>query len=256
MVIQSEFENRSTEEFTVNTLDNGVVIGELHQRENPSQQENERFNQLLDQNKDSIFVLESDPSNSDIFTEKNSPPTFMSQALEFAKKNNIQVEIMDDERISKDRYGIWQEAGTDFSQQDFEIINTIYIMRMGLNVHNISFEQVVNNIQNSEILDEGRKQTYFNSFSKYIRLLQSEDRDIKLENIDKLIHSYLKYDAICRERYYQKKIANIIENNPGRKIFAVFGKSHTQGISNTIEGSIYLTPLPSIAKMKWLMASI
>jgi len=42
---------------------------------------------LLDQNKDSIFVLESDPSNSDIFTEKNSPPTFMSQALEFAKKN-------------------------------------------------------------------------------------------------------------------------------------------------------------------------
>jgi len=47
-----------------------------------------------------------------------------------------------------------------------------------------------------------------------------------------------------------------MENNPGRKIFAVFGKSHTQGISNTIEGSIYLTPLPSIAKMKWLMASI
>jgi len=35
MVIQSEFENRSTEEFTVNTLDNGVVIGELHQREKP-----------------------------------------------------------------------------------------------------------------------------------------------------------------------------------------------------------------------------
>ena len=88
---------------------------------------------MLDQNKDSIFVLESDPSNSDIFTEKNSPPTFMSQALEFAKKNNIQVEIMDDERISKDRYGIWQEAGTDFSQQDFDIINAIYIMRMGLN---------------------------------------------------------------------------------------------------------------------------
>lgn len=88
------------------------------------------------------------------------------------------------------------------SQQDFDIINAIYIMRMGLNVHNISFEQVVNNIQNSDILDEGRKQTYFNSFSKYIKLLQiREDRDIKLENIDKLIHLNIKYDAICRERY-------------------------------------------------------
>jgi hypothetical protein len=69
-------------------------------------------------------------------------------------------------------------ASTNFSQQDFEIINTIYIMRMGLNIHNISFEKVVNNIKNSEILD------------------------------------------------------------PDRKIFAVLGKSHTQCISNTIEGSI------------------
>ncbi len=51
-------------------------------------------------------------------------------------------------------------------------------MRMGLNIHNISFEKVVNNIKNSEILD------------------------------------------------------------PDRKIFAVLGKSHTQCISNTIEGSI------------------
>ena len=259
MDIKSEFENSnesSPKEFTLDTLTRGVVIGELHQRENPSEKENERFNKILKENKDSIFVLESDPSDSDLFTEKNSPPTFMSQALEFAKKNNTQVEIMDDEKIKYNRYEVWKDAGSDLSQRDWDNITAVYIMRVGLNIHNTTFEQIVANVFNSQVLDESRKQTYLNSFSKYMRILQSEDRDIKLESIDKLVHSYIKYDAICRERYYQKKVANIIENNPDRKIFAVFGKSHTQGISNTIEGSIYPTPLPSIAKMKWLMGSI
>ena len=249
-------EQYTKDEFTLNNVNNGVVVGELHQRENPSQKEDERFNQILEENIDSIFILESDPSKSELFTNTQSPTTFMEKALQFAQENRNQMEIMDDERITKDRYGIWKEVGTDFSQRDFDTLNSIYMMRNGIQLHNQSFEQVVSNIQNSEILDEGRKQTYLNEFSKYIRLLQSEDRDSKLASIDKLVTSFFEYDAICRERYYQGKVAKIKEEKPDKKIFAVFGKSHTQGISKTIQDPTYRTPLPSIAKTKWLMGNI
>ncbi len=107
-----------------------------------------------------------------------------------------------------------------------------------------------------ELLSESKKQTYLNGFSKYIRLLQSEDREEKLEGVDKLIHSFIDYDSICREIYYQKKIAEIRKENPDKKIFTVFGKAHTDGISKTLQDSNYRTPLPSIAKMKWLMGCI
>lgn len=249
-------EESKSQEFTLTQLDNGVVIGELHQRENPSQSEDERFNQLLEENRNSIFILESDPTKSDLFTQKESPKTFVGKALQFAQENNSMVEIMDDERISKDRYGIWKEVGSDFSQKDFDILNAIYIMRTGIKVHNQTFEQVVSNIINSKILDEDRKQTYLNEFSKYIRILQSENKDSKLESVDKLVLSFIEYDAICRERYYQGKVAKIAEQNPDKKVFAIFGKSHTEGISKTIQDSNYRTPLPSIAKTKWLMGSL
>lgn len=252
----ANFEISSTSEFTITNVNNGLVIGELHQRENPSQKEKERFDQLLEENKDSTFILESNPSKSDLFTNTQSPKSFMEKALQFAQENRNQMEIMDDERITKDRYGIWKEVGTDFSQRDFDTLNSIYMMRNGIQLHNQSFEQVVSNIQNSEILDEGRKQTYLNEFSKYIRILQSEERDSKLASIDKLVTSFFEYDAICRERYYQGKVAKIKEEKPDKKIFAVFGKSHTQGISKTIQDPTYRTPLPSVAKTKWLMGNI
>lgn len=249
-------EQYTKDEFTLNNTINGLVIGELHQRENPSQKEEGRFDQLLEENKDSTFILESNPSKSDLFTNTQSPKSFMEKALQFAQENSNQMEIMDDERITKDRYGIWKEVGTDFSQRDFDTLNSIYMMRNGIQLHHQSFEQVVSNIQNSEILDEGRKQTYLNGFSKYIRILQSEERDSKLASIDKLVTSFFEYDAICRERYYQGKVAKIKEEKPDKKIFAVFGKSHTQGISKTIQDPTYRTPLPSIAKTKWLMGNI
>lgn len=259
MDISSETPNSEMEEpseFTLTNVNNCIVVGELHQRTNPSQKEDERFDQLLQENKDSVFILESDPGKSDLFSQTGSSKTFIGKALQFAKENNSHMEIMDDERITKDRYGIWEEVGSDFSQRDFDTLNSIYMMRNGIQLHHQSFEQVVSNIQNSEILDEGRKQTYLNGFSKYIRILQSEERDSKLASIDKLVTSFFEYDAICRERYYQGKVAKIKEEKPDKKIFAVFGKSHTQGISKTIQDPTYRTPLPSIAKTKWLMGNI
>lgn len=259
MDISSETPNSEMEEpseFTLTNVNNCIVVGELHQRTNPSQKEDERFDQLLQENKDSVFILESDPGKSDLFSQTGSSKTFIGEALQFAKENNSHMEIMDDERITKDRYGIWEEVDSDFSRSDFDSLNSMYIMRIGMQIHNQSFEDVVNNVNNSQLLDEERKQTYLNGFSKYIRILQSDERDKKLESIDKLVHSFIQYDAICRERYYQKKIVDIKNEQPEKKIFAVFGKSHTEGISKTLQDSNYRTPLPPIAKMKWLMGSI
>jgi len=259
MGIPSETQNpneNNNQEFTVNTVKNNIVIGELHLREKPSLEENERFNQLLEQNKDSIFVLEADPSKSDVFEDNQSSPTFMSQALKYSKEKNIRAEILDDEKISGNRYEIWKEAGSEFSQEEYDNIIAMYIMRVGIYKNNLSLKDVVSNVNNSEKLDAVRKQTYLNAFSRYMEILQSEKRDEKLKNIEGLILSYIDYDAVCRERNYQKKVGEIKDGNPDKKIFAVFGKSHTEGISKTLEDTNYRTQLLPVAKMKWLISSI
>ncbi len=244
-------ESTQENEFSVTKLDGTTVIGEKHLRENPSTKEDQRFKQILEKNKESIFVLESKPSQSSVFS--NSGNTFMSQTLKFGQENNNRMEIMDDERISKDRYGIWKEAGSDLTIEDFDSINSLYLMRQGLAIYNLSFEQIVSNVMNSEILDNSRKETYLNGFLRYTRYIQGENRKENLQKIDKLLSSFINYDSICREIYYQGKIDKIVKENPNKNILAVFGQSHFQGIAKTIQNNEYRTPLPSGAKIRWEM---
>jgi hypothetical protein len=253
---QNEINN--TQEFTVAQSTQGdtksTVVGELHQTENHSKEEEERLGQIFEENKDSLIILESDHSKSNVWTNTENKP--MAMTKRFAEENGNMLEIMDDDKIEFNRYEVWRNAQSNISEQEFDFMSSLHYVHTSIVNRNMSAQEVVTTIVNSNHLNETRKQTYLYGFNKYADLLSSPNKEENFKKISELIRSFYSYDGVCRERYYQDKIAHIKENNPNKDILAVFGKSHTEGILKTLEDSSYRTPLSAEAKLRWQITDL
>lgn len=241
---ETDVKDSISHEYTVEEVNGNHIVGELHIRVLNNPEDNTSYNKLLEENSDSIFVIESDPSQSNTF--QNNPNTFMNMTLTYVRKKDLPLETMDDETMRYNRFGVWETAGSDLTQEDFDLINSLYFPYSQPKVPPI---ELLNMIQNSNLQDS-RKQIYYNGILKYIGIFKDEKAYEKLESVKNLALSFIRYDSICREIYYQKKIAKIMEENPNKKIFAVFGNSHKKGIAQTLKEKEYTTPLPSSKELK------
>lgn len=247
----TEYTDTKEKEYTELRIDDHTLIGEKHIRLGYRQEDNDSFSELLETNKDSIFVLEFDPSSPSAYADTKD--SFMSQTFKYATDQKSDLVILDDEEINSNRFGIWKEAGSNISIEEFDYMNSLLLIHT--NLINPSTEDILSTIKNSP-LDDTRKDTYYKGLKKYLDILTGNKGREELNKIYNLISSFINYDSTCREIYYQEKVSEIIKNNPERKVFAVFGQSHTEGISKTIKDPNFRSNLSSGAKMKYQLTIV
>lgn len=247
----TEYTDTEEKEYTELRIDEHILIGEKHIRLGYNQEDNDSFSGLLEKNKDSIFVLEFNPSSPSAYADTKD--SFMSQTFKYATDQNSDLVILDDEKINSNRFRMWKEAGSNISIEEFDYMSSLLFIQKELNTQ--STEDILSTIENSS-LDDTRKNTYYKVYEKYLSIFTENKGQEELNKIYNLISSFISYDSACREIYYQRKVSEIIKNNPERKIFAVFGESHLEGISKTIQDPNFRRNLPSGAKMKFQLSVV
>lgn len=235
-----------------------VVIGENHFNSNGlTEQENEEQTKLLEENKDSIFVVETDMSQQAQYNQLGVENTFMDRTIKYAKEKGKPLENMDEELINAEnstRYLLWEKIGTTISEDDYHYTMAIYqILQAGYsNPDSIPpFAQIYANILSNEAIPDTQKIPYLEGLKTIMFATKSGD----LSKITEVAKTFIKNDGRIREIYYQEKIAKIKQENPEKKLFVVCGNAHREAISKTIKDTNYRSPLNE-AKLQWQITEL
>lgn len=221
-----------------------TIIGENHRRETDLDytHSDEVFQELLTENQDSIFILESDTQKSVAWLEEELKGSFMSQAGEYAIKYDLPYVVMDDGRMAG--YDVWQFAGTNINPQEFAFVRALskcsVDFRKGLSPKDTLESLGVTN-ENEDPFRNSRIQ----AVKLYSLLTNGYFSQESINDLIELIKMDINYDAVCREIVYQAKVQRITEMYPNKKLFMVFGGNHVPGIQKTLEDEThrYRTPL-------------
>lgn len=226
-------------------VEGNTIVGELHI--NPkglTEEEKKEWAKLLEENSDSIFIVESDMSKSKIYSNIGVEDTFMNKTIKFTQENNKRLEIMHDELVYNqkgERYELWRRMGTTISEGQYSymfLVSNYIINGMLINPANPpSLEDIRHNIISNKEYTEAQKYEYEKALTTISLASGYGDLD-KLLNATK---AFVAYDSVKRENYYQEKVSKIKLENPGKKIFAVFGGDHQEGIMKTMENPDYRT---------------
>ena len=235
--------------------DGNVVVGEVHLCTNLPLENKKEVDSLLEQNKDSVFIIEGDMRGSGWDEAGNTSNTVMDRTRRFAEENNKPLEILDNEDLvnSKNgyRYKLWEHVGSQISEYDYNFTLGLYHVREAFMLYRRNPKEVYENIINSPRITETTKNIFLTSLKTFLLSMQTGNPKEQLNKIDTFCQQFIIYDGTCRERFYQEKISEIKESHAEKKIFAVFGNTHKEGIAKTIEDTNYRTPFKGEAKMIW-----
>jgi hypothetical protein len=237
--------------FTETKVGSDLLIGEIHRRKKniDYSETDKKLQELLEENRDSIFVLEDDPSRTNIYKEEEVKGGTMWQSFEFVLNNNLPFLVLDDGRIN--RYDLWRFAGSDIDETDFAFIQGIW--RATFSQKNLPTNTLIEYLYQKEDHESPLTESMKKGSELYLLMTNGQ---LPKENVNYFVHNFLTtlltYDSICRERMYQHKIEAVKGNYPSRKFFIQVGLAHIEGIEKTLnkkEGK-YRTPLPSSVQIK------
>lgn len=226
------------------TVGDHTIIGENHRRETylDYTYSDEVFQQLLEENSDSLFVLEADHRKPSAWLESEVENGFMTQAGKFAFEKDLPYVIMDDGRMSG--YDVWEFACTDINQQDFAF--TRALMRSILDFRKgIPLEKTIEALGILNDLQDPFRTSKLEGVRLFSVITNGHFSQESIDDLVALIGMSINYDAVCREILYQAKVQRVTEMYPKKTLFMVFGGNHVPGIQKTLEDEThkYRTPL-------------
>lgn len=250
--------------------DGNIVVGEIHV--NPkglSEEKRQEQTKLLEeQPEDTLFVVEYNTFKNKRYVQIGGvEDTLMGRTIQFAQEKDRNLIFMDDENGTEDDqwwksnaswYALWQRMGSTISREDFFYMRTVVQIMDTLTRDPKGAEEYIQKaleytMRNQE-LSVIEKSTLLNAIKGTITGLEQGG----LKKMNEAVMTFINYDGRIRDRYYQEKIVNIKKANPGKKIFAVFGKNHQETILealNNPNGSSNTQP-QNEAKMLWTISEL
>jgi hypothetical protein len=202
----------------------------------------DQLEEILESNKDSIFVVQQIPT-----PESSLFPTYMNML-----EHGFDLRILTSEEELTRRYTLWVDMGSNFALEEYDFMNAFYYCALCI-AERRNFQEVARNIMDNPILTQDRIKTYLKALNlAYFTIddLSNISEYERNSQRDEIIEYFLKYDNKCLERLYQVRLINLINEKSGRNIVVIADDKHIDGIKRTNENPNYRTPLPGTANMK------
>mgnify|MGYP000900433531 CR=1 FL=1 len=134
-------------------------------------------------------------------------------------------------------------AVAGISRSDLLYASGLYAAFVVLPTQN-GLQSLLVDLEQSTFLSEQDKEIYKRGIDRFsvILHLSPEEATQEMSSLMTLIKLYAELDSVCRERFYQDRVGEVIRHNPDSKLLVVVGKSHRLGIAEALADPEYRTP--------------
>jgi hypothetical protein len=219
------------------TVGNTTIMGEQHLKVVIDQQSEQEFSAKLAGAQTVIIEFDSIAPNtwSTVSPEKR----FMQSAQEYALSHSLPIVILDSEIDNK--YQLWLDVGIDISHEDFLLLAGMDLLYKD-NESGVTYEESIEKLRRIYRSYHPDQTNYANDLATTAYLILYGPREINnFQEKKDLINDFLKIEATAREIFYQSKIKEIVDNDNGKTILVIVGKSHALPISQTLTDNSFTT---------------